>query len=124
MIKALSIVRPGGSLIAAGRKTLEVRRWSPDLHPSEDLLIVENGRFLHRDGEEDEDGVPVALVRVMGVRPFILDDMAAACAGSFEEGWLAWQLGHVRPLRTDKRVRAARRLYEVDFYSVPDPDKG
>jgi hypothetical protein len=50
-------------------KILEVRRWKPDLAPSEDLLIVENGRFLHRDGDHDEAGVPVAIVKVKTVRP-------------------------------------------------------
>ncbi len=114
-MKALSIVRPSGERIAAGLKTLEVRRWRPSLAPSEDLLIIENGRFLHQEGDEDADGVPVAIVRVGAVRPFTPADMAAACASRFEEGWLAWELWDVRPLHTHRRLRAARGLYEVDF---------
>ncbi|MGX9962036.1 ASCH domain-containing protein [Roseomonas sp. F4] len=114
-MRALSIVRPGGSRIAAGLKTLEVRRWVPELRPSDDLLIVENGRFLTGEGEEDADGVAVALVRVNAIRPFTPADMAAACATSFEEGWLAWELTDVRPLAPGRRLRAARRIYEVDF---------
>ena len=55
-MKALSIVAPSGLRIANGLKTLEVRRWSPSLRPDEDLLIVENNRFLRADGEEDPDG--------------------------------------------------------------------
>ncbi len=94
---------------------MEVRRWMPELLPSEDLLIVENGRFLTRDGEEDADGLAVALVRVTAIRPFTRADLAAACAAFFEEGWLAWELGDVRPLPPGRRVRAARRIYEVDF---------
>ncbi len=73
-IKALSIVRPSGSRIASGEKTLEVRRWKPNLARSEDLLIVENGRFLHDDGDHDENGTPVAIVKVKTVRPFTLAD--------------------------------------------------
>ncbi|WP_313393655.1 MULTISPECIES: ASCH domain-containing protein [unclassified Pseudomonas] len=114
-IKALSIVRPSGSRIAAGEKTLEVRRWPADLAPSEDLLIVENGRFLHAEGEEDADGIAVAIVRVKAVRPFVLADMQAACASYFEEGWLAWELSDVRPIESAMPVRAARSIYEVDF---------
>jgi hypothetical protein len=114
-IKALSIVRPSGGRIASGLKTLEVRRWKPDLAPSEDLLIVENGRFLRRDGDHDEDGVPVAIVRVKTVRPFTLADMEAACASYFEEGWLAWELTEVRPVQSTERVPAARGIYEVEF---------
>ncbi|MBX8547874.1 MULTISPECIES: ASCH domain-containing protein [Pseudomonas] len=114
-MKALSIVRPSGGRIASGEKTLEVRRWHPELDPSEDLLIVENGRFLHTDRDEDDDGIAVAIVRVKAVRPFILADMQAACASYFEDGWLAWELSDVRPVTRPVSIRAARGIYEVDF---------
>lgn len=114
-IKALSIVRPSGSRIASGEKTIEVRRWEPNLASSDDLLIVENGRFLHREGDKDENGIPVAIVKVTTVRPFTLSDMEAACASYFEEGWLAWELTDVRPIQSPVAVIAARGIYEVDF---------
>lgn len=113
-MKALSIVSPGGSRIAAGRKTLEVRRWRPDLLPGEDLLIVENRRFLHAEGDTDADGRAVAIVRVAAVRPFVPADIAAACAGSFEEGWLAWELTDIRPVVCAAPIRAARGIYTVE----------
>ncbi|WP_268871327.1 ASCH domain-containing protein [Brucella intermedia] len=109
------MVRPSGSLIASGKKTLEVRRWEPNLLPSDDLLIVENDRFLLHDGDYDEDGVPVAIVKVKAVRPFMLSDVKAACASYFEEGWLVWELAEVRPVRSTVPVIAARGLYEVAF---------
>lgn len=115
MIKALSVVRPGGARIASGEKTLEVRRWAPGLGAAEDLLIVENGRFLRRDGEEDADGTPVAIVRVRAVRAFVPADMAAACASFYEEGWLAWELCDLRPVRSGLRLPARRGIYEMDF---------
>ncbi|WP_454844646.1 ASCH domain-containing protein [Pseudomonas veronii] len=93
----------------------EVRRWHPDLDASEDLLIVENGRFLHNDGDEDDNGTAVAIVRVKAVRPFILADMQAACASYFEDGWLAWELSDIRPVTHPVTIRAARDIYEVDF---------
>lgn len=114
MIKALSVVQPGGGRIASGCKTLEVRRWAPTLDPTEDLLIVENDRFLREPGDEDPEGRAVALVRVVGWRPFTRDDIRAACAGSFEEGWLAWALAEIRPIRHPARRRAARGIYLVD----------
>lgn len=119
-MKALSIVLPSGGRIASGQKTLEVRRWHPQLDPSEDLLIVENGRFLHTEGDEDE-GTAVAIVRVNAVRPFAVADMQAACASSFSEGWLAWELSDVRPIKRPFAVRAARGIYEVDFPCVDRP---
>jgi hypothetical protein len=112
---ALSIVRPAGTRIAEGKKTLEVRRWRPRLRPDEDLLIVENGRYLMAEGDEDPDGRLVAIVRVGAVRPFTLADIAAAAAGSFEEGWLAWELHSVRRVTSATPVLAARRLYPLDW---------
>lgn len=115
LMKALSIVAPNGTKIATGLKTLEIRRWKPSLHADEDLLIVENTRFLHRDGEEDRDGKAVAIVRVLNVRPFVRADVDAACASSFEEGWLAWELTDVREVIHAKSVLAARGIYDVQL---------
>ncbi len=112
-MRALSIVNPAGSRIAGGRKTIEVRRWRPDLPPGEDLLIVENGRFLMEDGDEDPDGRVVAIVRVGAVRPWTADDLEASCATGFEAGWLAWELYDVRPVTSATPVLAARRLYDL-----------
>lgn len=114
-MRALSIVAPGGTRIAQGIKRLEIRRWRPDLRADEDLLIVENHRFLHRDGEEDPEGRAVALVRVAAIRPFLPEDITAACASRFEEGWLAWELVDVRAVASSLPIRAARGLYEVAF---------
>lgn len=80
---------------------------------------MENGRFLHNDGDEDDNGIAVAIVRVKAVRPFILADMQAACASYFEDGWLAWELSDIRPVTCPVTIRAARGIYEVDFL-LPD----
>ncbi|WP_245586744.1 ASCH domain-containing protein [Pseudomonas cremoricolorata] len=120
-IKALSIVHPGGMRIACGEKTLEIRRWAPELQPDEDLLIVENRRFLHVDGEQDGDGRAVAVVRVKAVRPFVEQDIAAACASYHEPGWLAWELSDVRPVSHAEPVLAARGIYDVQLAPQPLP---
>jgi len=112
-IKAISIVRPSGSLIAAGKKTLEIRRWHPPLQLGENLLVVENNRFLK--GEDEDQGAAVAVVRVTAVRPFCAFDMASACASSFEEGWLAWELSDVRSLAFPIPMVAKRKIYEVEL---------
>ena len=114
-MKALSVVAPSGMMIAVGRKTLEVRRWRPGLAPVEDLLIVENDRFVREPGEEDPNGRAVAIVRVSKVRPFLPVDMEAAYASYYEEGWLAWELTDVRRVRSRQPVVAARGIYEVDL---------
>ena len=112
-MRALSIVSPGGARIATGLKTIEVRRWRPDLAPDEDLIIVQNVRYLMKEGDEDPDGRVVAIVRVGAVRPFTRADMQAACATTFEEGWLGWDLHTVRPVTSSPAVLAARRLYKL-----------
>ncbi|HTX48509.1 MAG TPA: ASCH domain-containing protein [Caulobacteraceae bacterium] len=114
-MRALSIVKPAGQRIAEGRKTIEVRRWRPDLASGEDLLIVENGRYLMAEGDEDPDGRVVAIVQVGAVRPFTPADMQAATASSFEDGWLAWELHSVRRVVSSAPVLAARRLYQLEL---------
>ncbi|WP_202960832.1 ASCH domain-containing protein [Dickeya sp. NCPPB 3274] len=37
-VKALSVVSPAGQLIASGRKTIEVRKWLPDITPDEEVV--------------------------------------------------------------------------------------
>ena len=66
---------------------------------------MENERFLHNDGDEDDNGIAVAIVRVKAVRPFIRADMQAVCASYFEDGWLAWELSDVRPVTHSVSVR-------------------
>lgn len=112
---ALSVVKPAGRKIAQGQKTIEVRRWRPDLAADQDLMIVENERYLLKYGDEDPNGRVVAIVRIGVVRPWTFADLQASCATSFEEGWLAWELHSVRPVTSTVPVLAARRLYELDL---------
>ncbi len=71
---------------------LEIRRWKPEELPLRDLAIVENGRRLTRDEPFDPDGRVVAVVDVTGVRAWRPED-AEAAQSTWEEGWLAWELG-------------------------------
>lgn len=116
MLTALSIVAPAGARIAAGLKTLEVRRWAPPnwrSQPLRDLVIVENTRFLSAALPCDEDGRAVALVDVVDVHDWRPDELPAACASAWEPGYLAWQLANVRPLPGTARVPALRKLYAL-----------
>ncbi len=114
-MKALSIVFPSGSKIAKGEKTIEVRSWKPPMDFSGDLLLVENHKFLRRDGETDLNGTPVAIVKIRVVREYLESDIPAACASSWEPGYFSWELFEVRPLFIDKKILAARGIYEIDL---------
>lgn len=114
--RALSVVTPAGSRIRSGRKTIEVRQWRPDKLPLRDLLIVENEIRLSRTGvKEDPNGRAVALVDVVAVTDWKEEHLAASCAPSWDEGWLAWHLENVRPLAHRDQVPARRRLYELEL---------
>jgi ASCH domain len=114
--KCLSIVSPGGTLIAQGKKTLEVRSWIPNnLDYGEDLLIVENSIFLRNDGDTDLDGRAVALVKVKKFREYVAEDIPAACASRWDPGYCSWELYDVRSIKTDRKVIAARGIYEVEI---------
>jgi len=113
--KTLSIVYPGGTKIARGEKTIEVRSWLPPADFHEDLLIVENKKFLRNDGETDPDGFAVALVKVKKVREYLESDIPAACASRWEPGYYSWELTEVRPINSTEKVIAARGIYETEL---------
>lgn len=111
---ALSIVAPSGQRITQGMKTLEVRSWQPEQLPLKDLLIVENKNFLNHDADE-EQGVAVALVDVESVHVWQRNEVEAACARYWAEGYFAWQLSNVRPIKNRVEVPAKRKIYLIEM---------
>ncbi|HCL5637875.1 TPA: ASCH domain-containing protein [Klebsiella aerogenes] len=112
-MKALSVVRPAGTKIVNGLKTLEVRRWAPEIRAGEEILLVENENFLTVDGQE-ETGEAVAIITLGKIREFRQEDIPQACASYYEEGWMAWEIRSVKKIEPPFPVRAARKLYEID----------
>lgn len=111
---ALSVVAPAGDRIRSGVKRLEIRRWKPDTLPLRDLLIVQNRERLSGFGkQEDPDGHAVAMVDVTGVREWKREDLDASTAGSWEPGWLAWEIANVRPFDFRRALPARRRIYQL-----------
>lgn len=91
-MKALSVRQPWASLIAAGKKTLEIR--SRRTHHRGPLLIC---AASHRGKTPDSlpRGVALCIVEVLDCRPMIAADQAAAGI-PFLPGHFAWVLGQVR----------------------------
>lgn len=128
-MKAISVVSPAGKNIALGKKTLEIRKWAPNIGCNEDLLIVENHNYLLKDGNE-EMGKAVAIVKVKNVRPFVESDIDAACASYYEADWLAWELTDIRAIETPIKMIAKRKIYEVelkfnfyDLWGINQPER-
>jgi hypothetical protein len=113
--KALSIVFPGGTHIAQGKKTIEVRSWLPPSDFNEDLVIVENNKFLKEEGDVDLDGKAVAIVKIKLIREYLQSDIPQAMASRWEPGYYSWELIDVRPINHSAPVLAARGIYTIDL---------
>ncbi|MCH7384750.1 ASCH domain-containing protein [Acinetobacter dispersus] len=111
---ALSIVAPNAERIAKKIKTLEVRSWQPEMLPLKELIIVENQNFLLSDGDE-EVGFAVALVDIESVHPWRSDEVDAACATYWAEGYFAWVIGNIRPIDPPIQIIAKRKLYLLEL---------
>ena len=113
---ALSIVSPGGKKILEGKKTLEIRQWQPDVLPLKNLVIVQNEKRLSSSGiSEDPDGMAIAMVDIIEVRPWKENDLEASCGSYWEDGWLAWEIVNVRPINYSQPVPAKLRIYDIEL---------
>jgi len=111
---ALSIVAPSAERIVQGLKTLEIRSWQPEMLPLKDVVIVENQNFLLNDGDE-ELGLAVAVVDIEAVHAWREDEVEAACASAWTEGYLAWGICNIRPIDPPIQVMAKRKLYLLEL---------
>ncbi|HCG6316541.1 TPA: ASCH domain-containing protein [Vibrio parahaemolyticus] len=114
-LKALSVVQPWGSLIAKGTKSLEIRSWSPEKLPIHDIALVQNEVRLTANGQEDPNGIVIAIIDIVGCRAWDRSDCeSSGCDESeFEEGWLAWEITNVRELNRPIPAIAKRGFYEL-----------
>lgn len=114
-MKAISIKQPWASLIATGRKTIELRSWPITYRGP--LVIVssaspDRAELRRFDLASAPLGVTVAVVDVIDVRPASASDAAAAFSAP-EPGDYAWCLADVRPVEP-VRIRGRLGLYDVD----------
>jgi hypothetical protein len=114
---ALSVIAPFGQLIRSHQKTIEVRKWMPNMKlPIINLLIIENTKRLSGNAiTEDPNGVITAIVDIVKIRKWEKEDLAASCSNTFEEGWLAWEFNNVRRVEYPFSVPAKLRIYEVNI---------
>jgi hypothetical protein len=117
-LKALSTVFPGGTNIAQGKKTIEVRSWLPPSDFNEDLVIVENKKFLREEGDVDPEGIAVAIVKIKLTREYLESDITVAMASRWEPGYYSWELMDVRPITPPKPALAARGIYKLELSNL------
>ncbi|WP_394550019.1 hypothetical protein [Pantoea sp. SGAir0183] len=99
--------------IANGLKRLEIRKWFPDVRSGEKILLIENENFLMEEGQQAVRKA-VAIITLGDIREFKREDVLAACASYYEEGWLAREIKNVQKIENAFSIRAARKLYDVD----------
>lgn len=109
LMRCLSVRQPWASLIADGRKTIELR--SRPIRYRGPLVICSS---LHPwTGEHGFElgpvGVTLALVELVDCVPALPGDAGAACLLP-PEGWFAWHLRLVRRL-PELRVKGALGLF-------------
>mgnify|MGYP001598287829 CR=1 FL=1 len=90
-MKALSVRQPWASLIASGKKTIELRRWKTSYRGP--LLICASA---HKQGTGPK-GVAVAMVDLIDIRPATPTDAIAACCDPVN-GEFAWVLKNAHPI--------------------------
>lgn len=107
-MKALSIRQPWASLIASGRKTIEVRTWSTSYRGP--LLICASRR-------PDIDGLPTGLavctVNLVDVRPITTSDSDAACVNVTPGAQFAWVLDAATPLDFSLPISGRLGLFDL-----------
>jgi hypothetical protein len=115
-MRGLSVRQPWAELIAAGKKTIEIRTWVPTYRGP---ILICGGKEWHPRGVElhgrvGQRGVAICTVDLVEVRPLTDKDAhAAGCKKSDmpDEAW-AWVLA--KP----KRVKALPVSGQLGLFSV------
>lgn len=98
-MKVLSVKQPWASLIASGRKTIELRTWTT--HYRGDILICASASPRRGTGFEIGPlGVTICVVRLVDIRPAAARDADAACIepSARDHAWLLDTVRTVKPL--------------------------
>jgi hypothetical protein len=115
ILKALSVKQPWASLIASGRKWIELRTWTVSYRGP--LLICASLGFAKEGahwGVDGPRGRALCIVELVDVRPALASDEAGACCAiSRPEVTFAWVLDDERPIQPFP-VKGRLGLFEVD----------
>ena len=113
-MRALSVRQPWASLIASGRKTIELRSWSTAYRGPVLILAGASPWRGEHEFELGPLGVALCVVDLADCRPVTSDDTSAACLVP-PEGY-DWGFELVNPrLVTRVQVKGKLGLYRPDI---------
>lgn len=108
-MRALSVKQPWASLIASGRKTVELRSWSTK-YRGPVLILAGSGIWRGTEHPIGPRGVALCTVELVDVRAATPDDTSAACIVPPDGFGFAWVLANPRPVNQIS-VRGQLGLY-------------
>ena len=114
-MKALSVRQPWASLIASGKKTIELR--TRKINFRGDVLICVS---KHKQGTGPK-GVAICIAEIIDCRPAIKDDSVNACC-EISQNEYAWILTNIRPV-SHFPVKGSLGLFDVEVPSSVFPKK-
>jgi hypothetical protein len=117
-VKALAVREPWATLIASGRKTIEVRTWRTNYRGP--LVIVASGKVerevCERFGVTPQPSTLAALVDLVDVRRLRARDARAACMPPippWRDEFFAWILTRPRALVRRSFTRSRLMTFEI-----------
>ena len=109
-IKGLSIRQPWASLIASGKKTLEVRTW-PCKYRGRILICASRSR--EKLSDDLPRGVTICLATIIACRAMEPGDVQAAGGVTYDAGMYVWELADIKP------VNAVAIRGTLSFFKIP-----
>ncbi len=97
-LRVLSVRQPWASLIASGRKTIELRSWSTK-YRGPVLILAGSGIWRGTEHPIGPRGVSLCIVDLINVRAVRPADAQAACIAPPEGFGFAWVLANARAVR-------------------------
>ncbi len=111
-MKVLSVKQPWASLIASGRKSIELRSWSTK-YRGPVLILAGSGVWRGTEHSIGPRGVTLCTIDLVDVRAVTLEDSDAACIVPPEGFGFAWVLANPCAVR-QVPIKGKLGLYDAN----------
>ncbi|NXZ87923.1 hypothetical protein HZI30_13370 [Serratia fonticola] len=120
--QALSILKPAVDNILNGSKKLEIRSWTPPYMPLNNVVLVQNEKYLVNQDDED-DGFAMAIVDFTSIFPWTEADYlrqknTTTMWKEWKLGYFCWTIENVRVIKKPMPCKAMKGIYTLEFDGV------